>query len=163
VERSDEVKPAVHKPVVMIASGGELTSNLRRLCEANCWLSLSGISSIEALRRVRLCHAIIIVVQLSPDDRGWIDMLSLLSTEARGSTLIGIAAGHEDEIEQQARAAGAHLYFSNDAQTSDLERVIREILERHATSSPKCLPVRPVRTTANSSSPPSLLRPGRRA
>ncbi|MBI4578314.1 MAG: hypothetical protein HY718_01335 [Planctomycetes bacterium] len=158
------MKAVPDNSVAVVAVGGEPTASLKRMCVRHRWLCLVADEAIEVLRTVRRNRVVVVIVKVSPAQERCAELLRLLSAEASESTVIAVAACHEDDVERSVRAAGTHWYIPTADEPALIERMVAAILaEREQLPSGRAT-ARHVRRIARvSSSSPPLLKHGRRA
>lgn len=150
-----------NEAVAVVAVGGEPTPNLKRLCESNGWLCLVADEVLAIVRTIRRSEMLVVIVEVGPARIGCMELIEKLTSVGRG-TVIAVAVSHAGEIEQQARAAGAHWYVPSTHEPTLIEQMVQTILDsQQMISGRACIRVvRPIE--ADSSSPP-IRTYGRRA
>ena len=129
--------------VAVVALGGQPPESLRLMCQKNGWLCVVAGEALQVLRAVRRKHMLVIIVEVSPADARSTELLQLLRHEASEATVIAVVAHHEDRLERNIRAAGAHWYVPTVTETALLERMVASILKERETLYPlagRCRP-----------------------
>ena len=158
------MRPEPNNMVAVVAIGGEPSEGLRQMCQRRCWLCLVASEALQVLRTVRRNHMLVVIVEVSPADARSTKLLQLLSNGASETTVIAVVAHHEDNVERDIRAAGAHWYVPTVNKTVLIEHMVASILEQGETLPAGRARSCPVRWDERvSSSSPPLMNHGRRA
>ena len=117
------MRPGADNRVAVVAVGREPSESLRRMCRRHHWWCLAAGEAVEVLRTIRRNHILVAIVEVSPTGAPSIGLLRLLSSEASETTVIAVAAHHEDGIERDIREAGAHWYIPTVDEAEPIERM----------------------------------------
>ena len=153
------MRPEPNNMVAVVAIGGEASESLKQMCQRRCWLCLVASEALQVLRTVRRNRMLVIIVEVAPADARSTELLQLLRNQASETTVIAVVAHHEDSIERDIRAAGAHWYVPTVNKTVLIERMVAIILEQRVTlpsGRARSCPIRGDKRVS-SSSPPLLL------
>ncbi len=149
------MKTQANEAVVVVAIGGEPTSNLRGLCDRHGWRCMVANELLEVVRSVRRSNMLVIIVEVAPARDRCMELIGKLTTAGNGATVIAVAAPHASDIETQARAAGAHWYVPSADEPGIIEQMVSAILEEHEIARGRA-PTRVMRPTETVSSSPPL-------
>lgn len=99
-------------PVLVACVNEEPCGELASLSAANGWLLSAAGGVAEAFKAIRRNDPAVVVLQVSPEPNGGLELLRWVTREAVQSMLIAAGMSDDEALERAARAAGARWYFA---------------------------------------------------
>lgn len=128
--------------VMVVVPGEKVEAGLAQSVERNGWTLLLTPTMGQALREVHRRRPYLVIQQICPPLERSLNMIRHIRRRQPYLPLIAAAVQHDENVEQQARGAGASYYLPNAMKSDQIDEAVSAVLEQTAAAHAKAELVR---------------------